>query len=75
MCRYFTKNIQQIAGLNPVGFKEKSDRLLAAKTRHVKLMINYDLILFGNCFYAHVRGIQLIKHGLKSYYIIEKSLR
>ena len=29
MWRYFTKNLQQIAGLNQVRFKEKSDRLLA----------------------------------------------
>ena len=28
MCRYFTKNLQYLAELNPVGFDEKSDRLL-----------------------------------------------
>jgi len=39
MCHYFTKNIQHLAGLNPVGFDEKSDRLLEhVKARRIEQM-------------------------------------
>ena len=42
MCRYFTKNTQNLAGLNPVGFDEKSDRLLAQDEGELEETITYQ---------------------------------